>query len=787
MKNFYIFLLVILVWPVGVANAQLAEADSLIAVLKNAKEDTAKINLTIDISKAFASKNPEKALRYAKKAYSLSVAHQNGAKEVRSLRLIGKLFENAHAYDSATFYYSKQLVASRKWSNKVSESDALDALAQMSYHKGDHEQALTLSQQALVLAEEANDSIRIGFVYNSLSIVYGGLGNQQQALAAGLKSFSIFKKIDNKEGQVSAANNIGYVYDDMGSYAKALEYYLIALQIAEKEGDKYTQTALMNNIGLIYEAQKDTCKALDFYYQAHRLATELNNQRDLAFLNHNIGIIQLSKGNMDEAYKYISQSLATRQKLGFTCDMSMDYASLSTYHLKSEKYDSAFFYNAKALSIAEGCQDKRNLSSCYNQLGLLYQKSGKAARAVENYKKALALAKSAGLMDVQKEVAGNLYKVMKDQKRFDEALAYFELSSALKDSLFNEENTRQMATLEAEYNFEKVRERLAFDAEKDNLKYTIDLARKDTERKAAYIGLGLLTLLLIALGLLFANKRGAHKALQAKNIEIQNQNEEILSQWELLEHHKAELENKVLELDHLNKEKIKLISMVSHDLRSPLNQIKGLSHLIKMDKQALTPEQDKYLDLILSCTERLTEMICRILDINAVESNSINLMLEVGDVGEVLSYVETNYQLAASKKGITLHSDVETGRYFAEIDKNYLIQVLENLVTNALKFSQPGSSVFLRVFEEGKKVKAIVTDNGPGISEEDQQKLFGEYQKLTARPTGGEASSGLGLAIVKRYLLAMHADIEVLSELGKGASFIISFDRAEVPQAEFVI
>ncbi len=787
MKHFYIYIITLFLLPLGFVKAQTAEADSLIAVLKSTKSDTVKISLMHSISRAVSGKDLNKSVLYAKKALNLAVAIGDEGRQLKSYFLIGKLFETTHSYDSSKVYYEKLLVNSRKYGNKTVETDALDALAQMAYYKGNNEHALKLSEQALSIARQTNDSTQIAYMFNTLSMIYSGLGKQQQALSSGLQGFTIFKKLGNKDGQIAAANNIGYIYDDLGSYAQALEYYLIALQLAEKKKERQSQAALLNNIGLIYEVQKDTTKALEFYFKAHKIATELNSQRDLTFLNHNIGSLLLSKGNYTEAYKYLNQSLDVRKKLALTCEMSMDYATLSLLYLKTGIKDSAYAYNIKALEIAQSCNDSRMMATCYNQLGMFYKENSKPAKAIESFKLGLSIADKGDIVDMQKEAASNLYQLMKEQKRFEEALNYYELHNTLKDSLFNEAKTHQLATLEAEYNFEKVKERLTFDAEKEQIKYATEIHRRQAEQKAAYIGLGLVSLLLFAGALLFYNKREANKALKAKNKEIQQQNKEIVSQWELLEQHKQELERKVIELDHLNNEKIKLISIVSHDLRSPLNQIKGLSHLIQLDKHTLTADQENYLDLIIKSTERLTGMICRILDVNALESNSVNLKIEIGDVGEVLSYVETNYQLAAKNKGITLHSDIEQGRFFAEIDKNYLIQVLENLLSNALKFSKPGTSVFLRAYEEGSKVKAIVTDNGPGISREDQKKLFGEYQKLTARPTGGEASSGLGLAIVKRYLQAMHADIEVLSELGKGTSFIISFDKVDIPQGEFVI
>ena len=96
---------------------------------------------------------------------------------------------------------------------------------------------------------------------------------------------------------------------------------------------------------------------------------------------------------------------------------------------------------------------------------------------------------------------------------------------------------------------------------------------------------------------------------------------------------------------------------------------------------------------------------------------------------------------------------------------------MENLVSNAIKFSQRGTEVGIMSIAEPNRVILEVSDQGPGISLEDQRKLFGKFQKLSARPTGGEHSSGLGLAIVKSLVDKLGGDIEVKSELGKGAIF----------------
>ena len=107
-----------------------------------------------------------------------------------------------------------------------------------------------------------------------------------------------------------------------------------------------------------------------------------------------------------------------------------------------------------------------------------------------------------------------------------------------------------------------------------------------------------------------------------------------------------------------------------------------------------------------------------------------------------------------------------------------MVQVVENLVSNAVKYSPPGKSIFVRVRRTGNAVRCEVQDEGPGLSAEDQQKLFGKFARLTAKPTGGEQSTGLGLSIVKRLVEAMHGHVWCESEPGHGATFLVEFPGA---------
>jgi signal transduction histidine kinase len=106
------------------------------------------------------------------------------------------------------------------------------------------------------------------------------------------------------------------------------------------------------------------------------------------------------------------------------------------------------------------------------------------------------------------------------------------------------------------------------------------------------------------------------------------------------------------------------------------------------------------------------------------------------------------------------------------------VQVLDNLVSNAVKYSPAGTTIVISASQADGKVTVAVKDQGPGLSEEDQKKLFQKFTRLTARPTGGESSNGLGLSIVKRLAEAMNGNVGCHSVLGQGATFFVQLPVA---------
>jgi signal transduction histidine kinase len=266
------------------------------------------------------------------------------------------------------------------------------------------------------------------------------------------------------------------------------------------------------------------------------------------------------------------------------------------------------------------------------------------------------------------------------------------------------------------------------------------------------------------------------EALQDQSDYLHEANQTITLMHEEVQQQKNEILKKNEELLNLNNEKNNLIGIVAHDLKSPLNQMRGLLSIIKVKIDKTDAETVACVEMIEKSATRLTTLIAKILDVEAIESKDLNLVIERFNLSDLLKVVAERYKLSAVEKSINVICEFSDD-ILVMADKVYTMQIVDNLLSNAIKFSPPNKNVYLRVNKGTDRVVTEIKDEGPGISADDMKKLFGKYQKLTARPTGNESSTGLGLSIVKKFAEAMDGQIWCESELGNGASFLISLNK----------
>lgn len=225
---------------------------------------------------------------------------------------------------------------------------------------------------------------------------------------------------------------------------------------------------------------------------------------------------------------------------------------------------------------------------------------------------------------------------------------------------------------------------------------------------------------------------------------------------------------------HLGQVKDEFLGMVSHDLKNPLSSILLFSRY--MESRTLSEDKAREMGrLITKAGKRMFRLIEDLLDLNKLEQGELTPELQRFDLLPLVQDVCAEYQEKAQAKGQSLNSAWETESAWIVADPLRVRQVLENLLSNALKFSPPQSEIAIRLQQEGQRVCLQVRDQGPGLSEADQAQLFEKFMRLSAKPTGGEHSSGLGLSISKKLVEAMSGTIGCTSQLGQGACFFVTF------------
>jgi signal transduction histidine kinase len=235
-----------------------------------------------------------------------------------------------------------------------------------------------------------------------------------------------------------------------------------------------------------------------------------------------------------------------------------------------------------------------------------------------------------------------------------------------------------------------------------------------------------------------------------------------------------EIDRQKKELAALDNEKNEFLGIVAHDLKNPLNIIGGYIEMVLEEEDMEAAERAEYLGKALIAARRMLELIKNLLDVNAIERGQLACEPGPCDLAAIASQVVDSYRNGAAAKDQTIHFAPPEERIVAHADGGILLQVCDNLVSNAVKYSPRGKSIWVATTTNGDgNVRFEVKDEGPGLSQEDQKKLFGKFARLSARPTGGEHSTGLGLSIVKKMVEAMHGRVWCESRLGEGTTFFL--------------
>jgi signal transduction histidine kinase/Tfp pilus assembly protein PilF len=617
------------------------------------------------------------------------------------------------------------------------------------------------------------------------------------------KAYDLGKLLKLKKDLAKPLNFIGVAYNYKGDRLKSYEYYQEAITIAESQLDSNQLAYTNNNIGRLLFEQGVLPKSFNYFVNALKIFKATHDSSGIAYANQSLANLYRLQHDYQKAEETHLKALDIRLKLENSRDIMSAYAQLGILSQETNQLDISNQYFLKADSIGNVIHDDINLAEIKILLAENYLKQGQTATAEKIGNQGFKIIKqheNARMLPRAYLLMGKVHLANKDYLRarseFSEALqvskmtkssafqmaSYYQLAQVanlmgkkqdeighmnqylvLKDSVEDLDLARQVERLQFELQIESK------DKENELLKLKQASTEAIVERQRLINILGgvviaFLSVLAIISWQVNKRRRLINEKLAFQNQQINKKQQEIDAQNETLSKRNQLLSD-------ANHEKDTLMSIVAHDLKSPLNRIVGLAALIELEGK-LTSQQHEYLQLMKDVTKSGTNLITDLLDVNAIEENTNAPSSLNFDLTTLLKDRIDYFQAIAITKGIKLESVLPSSAPFAS-DTTYINRIVENLLSNAIKFSKSGTAVIVSGRCEKDRAYISVKDHGPGFTQADRSSLFKKFRRLSARPTASESSNGLGLAIVKTLVDRLGGTIELISESGKGSEFIV--------------
>jgi signal transduction histidine kinase len=594
----------------------------------------------------------------------------------------------------------------------------------------------------------------------------------------------IANDIGLKKGLAKTVNFIGVAYNNKAERILAFQSYNEALEIASVDGDS-VQLAYANiNLGRLFFEQGLLAKAYEYYVKALTIFDQLNNSSGLAYSYQSLANLYATQEDYAKAEKNYLEALKIRLKQNDTRDIMAAFMYLGRLYQTNQEDDKAIHFLLQADSAGRVIRDEINLAELNTTIAKSYLNKDLFAEAIDRCTEGLNVMLQKKNILILPQAYLTLGQIKFKQNKFKEARTFFnsglhvgvqskDISSKMEAyfwlwQLAKKENNKT-ETLESYNQYLVLKdsiEDLELTRQVDRLQFQIEIERTEKENQllkatssvnSAIIVRQRLQNIILAILVGFAAVLGI---IQWQNIKARRiVNNKLLKRNE--------------ELSVLNKEKDTLMSFVAHDLKGPMNHIQGVSNLLEMEG-ALNDTQRTYIKIIKDATLAEINLIDDLLDAHELEENSERQLSSV-NIRALLTHRIELLQGVATLKDIKLELAFESIKNdVITSDEGYLNRIVDNLVSNATKFSPKGSTVVIKAATTEKHFSLSVKDNGPGFSDNDKSHLYQKFKKLSARPTAGESSNGLGLAIVKTLVDRLNGNIELRSVRGQGSEFIVT-------------
>jgi tetratricopeptide (TPR) repeat protein len=398
---------------------------------------------------------------------------------------------------------------------------------------GEMDKALQYGNEGIALAEKLDYALGRAQLYSNTGAIHHSLSHYSKAIELFEKALELYEKLGGTAGRGGIYNNLGFTYFTQSNYPKAIECYFKALKLKEEAGDKESIPSTLVNIGNVFYTQDDLPKALDYYSRALEMLKGFNDQEALAVVVSNMGLIHNDMGDTAKARVEYLQSMAIHIAMNDRHGEALTINNIGVMYFelgeklmtgepeKSRKlFGLALTWYFKSMEIFKDIQDKEGECLLYVNYARVYIDMGEYKNAVESCKLAIGLARSVHLLDNVKDaelVLSDAYERSGDNQN---ALKHYKIFVEMRDSLFNEENTRKNVSTEMQFEFDKKEAATKLEQEK---REAVTQAESKKQKVIIFSVCGIL--LLVAIFAVFAFR--SYRQKQRANIEITTQKEII--------------------------------------------------------------------------------------------------------------------------------------------------------------------------------------------------------------------------------------------------------------------
>jgi two-component system, NarL family, sensor kinase len=619
-------------------------------------------------------------------------------------------------------------------STDTTKISILNALSEDFWKQGSYDSSQIYAQYAIDLASSLLSGNQfVHFSKNAITKGYNNVGNAMRDKAEYDNSLKPYAKAVNlgeeilkeyPEDKVNkrilaiSYNSIGGINYFKGNYDKALSAYFKALPLFESIGEKPKIASCYNNMGLIQEAKKDYDKAYQFYSKALAIHKEAGNKRGMASCYNNIGSILSTKKNYDSALTYYFMAVNLNKEINNKNWLAFNYENLGNIYEKKNEFDKALAFYSQALDIRKEINEIRGIAISYGSIGNIFFKKGKYNIAKENLLTSLKTTKEINAKPEMIQAYLALAQCDSAMGNYKSALTYHQLYSQTKDSVFNEESSKQLTEMQTKYETEKTENENKLLVNENKIS-ALEVARQKSHRNNLIIGFSLL----LIVGLFFFNRN-----------QLINKNKILIEK---------DLRNKAV-LKAQEEEKGRL-SQELHDGLGPL-----LS-LIKLNASGVSVNEDNartIQEIKDLASEGMKEVrtISHALMPSLLQKNGLNAAL-TEFVDQILSAGIMNVEYVYESKA-NLSNEAEVNIY----------RIIQEAVNNSIKYSE-ATKIYIYLIDKAGKLELVVGDNGKGFEQEKIKK-------------------GNGLNNMFSRVEILKGDIQINSKPLKGTKIIISIPQS---------